>query len=96
VEKAIAVDQTPITISIVKGGIVSLVMETRTVIEIKERFKIDVDGCEEAKAYLRSIGKGSLADDWRYDGYTIIQVANKLYDDGAHNEQQQKEDNTEK
>ena len=65
-------------------------------IEIKERFKIDVEGCEKAKTYLRSIGKGSLADDWRYDGYTIIQVANKLYDDGVHNEQQQKEDNTEK
>jgi len=83
-------------ISIVRTGIASLVMEIKKVIEIKERFKISVEGCEEAKDYLRSIGKSSLADDWRYDGYTIIQVANKLYDDGVHVEQQQKEDNTEK
>lgn len=57
-------------------------------IETNLRFKINVDGCEEAKEYLRTIGKSDISDSGRYDGYTIIQVANRLYEEGAHEQKE--------
>jgi len=45
-----------------------------------DKFKYTVEGCQLAKKYLKSIGKTHELKNYKFDGYGIIALANRLYE----------------
>ena len=44
------------------------------------KFEHSVEGCRQAKEYIKSIGMSHLIGrEWSTDGYTVVALANQLY-----------------
>ena len=70
------------TMHIVLVGIESLVVTKRRCKMKNEKgnFEYTVEGCRLAKKYIKSIGKQYDLDNYKFDGYGIIALANRLYE----------------